>query len=146
MNEKNTQPQGEGAEAEGAETDDFFFTRSLESQTEALDLIAEALRAADPGAVFGEPQAHGKVTVITASELTAGLGVGFGSGGSKGEGSGAGGGGGGFSGGRPVAVISITEEGVKVEPVVDVTKLGIALFTTLGAMLLSWRALGRAGR
>ena len=49
---------------------------------------------------------------------------------------GIGGGGGGFSTARPVAVISIGPDGVHVEPVVDVTKIGLAFFTTLGAMAL----------
>ncbi len=54
------------------------------------------------------------------------------------EGSGAGGGGGGGGGGyiltRPVAVIVSGPEGVKVEPVVDVTKVALAFFTAFGFM------------
>jgi len=50
-------------------------------------------------------------------------------------GMGAGGGGGGGASGRPVAVISITEDGVQVEPVVDATKIALAFFTALGSML-----------
>jgi len=49
-------------------------------------------------------------------------------------GMGGGGGGGGGASGRPVAVISVTEEGVQVEPVVDATKIALAFFTTLGSM------------
>jgi uncharacterized spore protein YtfJ len=49
---------------------------------------------------------------------------------------GIGGGGGGFSTARPVAAISIGPDGVHIEPVVDVTKIGLAFFTTLGAMAL----------
>ena len=45
-------------------------------------------------------------------------------------------GGGGGSAGRPVAAIIIGPEGVRVEPVVDVTKIALAVFTTAGAMLL----------
>ena len=52
----------------------------------------------------------------------------------SGGGSGIGGGGG--SAGRPVATIIIGPEGVQVEPVVDVTKIALAVFTTAGAMLL----------
>ncbi len=49
-------------------------------------------------------------------------------------GMGAGGGGGGGASGRPVAVISVSEKGVRVEPVVDVTKIAIAFFTAFGSM------------
>jgi uncharacterized spore protein YtfJ len=49
-------------------------------------------------------------------------------------GMGGGGGGGGGASGRPIAVISVTGEGVEVEPVVDVTKIALAFFTALGSM------------
>jgi uncharacterized spore protein YtfJ len=57
---------------------------------------------------------------------------------------GGGGGGGGFSFGRPVAAVVIEPNGVRVEPIVDPTKLGIAFFTTLGAMFFAWTSLRRA--
>lgn len=56
--------------------------------------------------------------------------------GSPANGYGVGGGGGGLSTARPVAAISIGPDGVRVKPVVDVTKIGLAFFTTLGAMAL----------
>ncbi len=46
-----------------------------------------------------------------------------------------GGGGGGFAQSRPVAVIVIDRDGVRVEPVVDVTKLGLAALTVFGSFL-----------
>jgi uncharacterized spore protein YtfJ len=49
-------------------------------------------------------------------------------------GMGGGGGGGGGASGRPVAIISVSEEGVQVEPVVDATKIALAFFTALGSM------------
>ncbi len=49
-------------------------------------------------------------------------------------GMGSGGGGGGGASGRPVAVISVTQDGVQVEPVIDATKVALAFFTTLGSM------------
>jgi uncharacterized spore protein YtfJ len=58
-----------------------------------------------------------------------------------GQASGAGGGGTAMS--RPVAVIAIGPQGVQVKPVVDVTKVGIALFTAVGAM---WLAIARMNR
>ena len=50
------------------------------------------------------------------------------------SGMGGGGGGGGGASGRPVAVISVGEDGVEVEPVVDATKIALAFFTALGSM------------
>ena len=47
---------------------------------------------------------------------------------------GGGGGGGGGARARPVAVIHISGDGVSVEPVVDVTKLGLAFFALLGSI------------
>ena len=113
--------------------------------------MEKLLAAARPGAVFGEPVTAGSYTIITASEIGAGGGFGFGVGGgmspaaTSGEtpggeqedsGGGSGIGGGGGSAGRPVAAIIIGPEGVRVEPVVDVTKIALAVFTTAGAMLL----------
>ena len=49
-------------------------------------------------------------------------------------GAGGGGGGGGGASGRPVAVISVSEDGIEVEPIVDVTKIALAFFTALGSM------------
>ena len=62
------------------------------------------------------------------------------------RGGGGGGGGGGFSVGRPIAVVSISAEGVQVKPVVDVTKLGIAALTAFGAMALMWSRMNRLSR
>ena len=51
-----------------------------------------------------------------------------------GEGYGGGGGGGGFSAGRPVAAIIVEPEGVRIEPIVDPTKIALAFFTVLGSI------------
>jgi uncharacterized spore protein YtfJ len=48
---------------------------------------------------------------------------------------GSGGGGGGSSVGRPVAVIHINADGVRVEPIVDVTKVGLAFLTMMGTIM-----------
>jgi hypothetical protein len=48
--------------------------------------------------------------------------------------------------GRPVAVISVGPSGVRVEPVVDPTKIALAFFTMLGALFMSWRAMRRFGQ
>ncbi len=127
---------------------------AVKNQEQAAELVEKLFAVAQPSAVYGEPVTVGEHTVITASEVKVGMGFGFGLGGGTGAepgegeteskdepqderagtGYGGGGGGGGVSGGRPVAVISIGPEGVQVEPVVDATKIALALFTTLGSM------------
>jgi uncharacterized spore protein YtfJ len=129
------------------------------SQGRAAEAVEKLFDVAQPGSVFAEPVIAGDHTVITASEVSVGMGFGLGIGGGEGRGGpktetnqdepveegeveyegegsglGGGGGGGGASLARPVAVISVGPEGVQVEPVVDPTKIAIALFTTLGSM------------
>jgi uncharacterized spore protein YtfJ len=138
----------------------------IKTQEQSLDLLDKLIATARPNAVFGQPVTVGEYTVITATEVSCSLGVGLGGGGgeakeppaaeiangpeaadeikprpevkptSPASGYGFGGGGGGLSTARPVAAISIGPNGVRVEPVVDVTKIGLAFFTTLGAMAL----------
>lgn len=142
----------------------------IKTQEQGLDLLDKLIATARPNAVFGQSVTAGDYTLITATEVSCGMGVGFGGGGTQSEdeglksrhdaapididtdeglksrhdvkpeapagGYGVGGGGGGFSTGRPVAAISLGPDGVHVEPVVDVTKIGLAFFTTLGAMAL----------
>jgi uncharacterized spore protein YtfJ len=150
---------------------DQLSATSVENQEQSIALLEKLVAVARPESVFGEPTEVEGRTIITASEVTAGLGVGFGFGGgttpgqarrerrhramnadpyervdlevtepeeaeAEGEdvGMGGGGGGGGGASGRPVAVISVSEEGVQVEPVVDATKIALAFFTALGSM------------
>lgn len=142
------------------------FSVSIQGPGDVADLIGRLSDAAQPSAVFGEPVTSGERTVITACEVTLGLGFGYGmgSGGSGGrpqEGTGegetegeeqsppfasGGGGGGGNAMARPVAVIHVGPEGVDVEPVVDVTKLGLAFFTMLGSIFLMARKMRKAAR
>ena len=137
---------------------DTFGGKTSESQ-EMHDLsqamIDKIYAAAQPGAVFSAPVVAGSNTIITASEVAAGGGFGFGSGSGARPGSSAGqafgqtntsgqappasrsggaggGGGGGGSSGRPVAAIVIGPDGVKVEPIVDPTKIALA---AIGAWL-----------
>jgi uncharacterized spore protein YtfJ len=132
---------------------------AVKNQEQAAELVEKLFAVAQPGAVFSEPITAEGQTVITASEVSVGMGFGFGLGGGSGPkrargkkaaqkerteeepqdkedlaGIGGGGGGGGGSAARPVAVISINPEGVRVEPVVDPTKIALAFFTTLGSM------------
>ena len=133
--------------AEGIET---FSGAGLDSTDKAADVISKLFTVAEPGVIFSAPVKEGDYTVITASEISVGMGLGFGGGTSKDDAgetdSGGGGGGGGASAGRPVAAIIIGPNGVRVEPIVDPTKIAIAFFTTLGAMFMTWRTMrGRSG-
>jgi uncharacterized spore protein YtfJ len=135
------------------------------NQEEASELIGRLFEVAKPGVVFSEPVTAEGRTVITASEISIGMGVGFGIGGGTGstehaeeeeeapgpgqiEGVGIGGGGGGAGGssGRPVAVVVIEPGGVRVEPVVDVTKLGLAALTALGGIFAMAARMRRVGK
>jgi uncharacterized spore protein YtfJ len=97
---------------------------------------------ADFGAqnVFGTPvEAEGR-TVIPCAAFDASGGFGFGGGqGDDGRGNVGGGSGFGFGGrtqGHPVAVIEITADGIRVQPVFDWTRLGVLAVTTALAV---WR-------
>jgi len=122
-----------------------------ENSNDDLQAIASVLKALEPGEVFGAPVVSGGYTIITASEYSSAAG--FGS--SRGTvpiklanannedapvtrngpvmSSWRGGGGGGGSQGRPIAFIVMGPDGVRVEPVVDVTKF-------LLAFIAMWRA------
>lgn len=135
-----------------AEQQQPFFSHV--SGEQGFDLLEDLVAVAQSGAAFSEPLTVGERTVITAAEVSSGLGYGYGMGADatpgepaepeEGQSSGyGGGGGGGFSMARPVAVISVGPEGVRVEPIVDVTKLGLAFLTLLGSMLMTWRKMRR---
>ncbi len=100
------------------------------------------LAATQPSAVFSAPVVSGPYTIITASEVFAAGG--FGSG--QQEGSGGGSGGGGASHARPVATIVIGPEGVKVQPVVDATKIALAAVAAWGTGALTAMRIARASR
>lgn len=107
--------------------------------------IDRFLDAAAVEAVYGEPVIHEGQMIIPAAEVISILGVGYGGGlgnspsdepdqGSS-YGGGAGGGGGGQIFSRPAAIIVADANGVRVEPVVDVTKIGLAALTAFGFMV-----------
>jgi uncharacterized spore protein YtfJ len=132
--------------------------RESEARSQALQRL---LSAADSSKVFGQPVSSEGYTVIPAAEVASGGGFGSGMGfgsprrrrgetagesseasaemggegsqapGAAMEGAGGGGGGGGGAMARPVAVIIMGPDGVRVKPVLDVTKLAI---TALGAL------------
>jgi len=112
----------------------------------ALDTVETTmdkfLSAAHVEAVYGPPVSQGENIVIPAAEVLsiAGFGLGSGSGSQvsanpENTGSGGGGGGGGRVLARPVAAIVISPSGVHIKPIVDVTKIALAVFTTLGFMV-----------
>jgi uncharacterized spore protein YtfJ len=131
------------------ETNQGLIATVVKNNEQAGELIGRLFRVADPGVVFSAPVTAGERTIIVASEVVISMGVGFGSGVGPteggGESTGGGGGGGGYSFGRPVATIIIEPQGVRVEPVVDPTKIAIAMFTTLGAMFFAWSSMRRLG-
>ncbi len=126
---------------------------------EALDVLEftldKLLDVANVDQVYGEPVQQGNATIIPAAEVLAALGMGVGSGygegpstgeegkPSGGGGSGSGGGAGGRTLSRPVAVIIADANGVRVEPVVDVTKVALAALTAGGFMIGMIARMGR---
>lgn len=127
---------------------------STPSQKSANALIGRLFDVVKSANVFGEPVTVEDHTVITASEFSVGMGAGWGGGGGFGPddedaaeggggGIGGGGGGGGSSMARPVAAIIMGPQGVRVEPIVDPTKIAIAFFTTFFGMMI---ALAKARR
>lgn len=122
---------------------------AVPNQEQANELMGKLFTAAQPESLFTEPVVQGEYAVIMASEMMGGLGYGFGGGGGsapgevEGSGFGGGGGGGGSMMARPVAAISVGPDGVRVEPIVDPTKIAIAFFTSLAAMFISLRRIKR---
>jgi uncharacterized spore protein YtfJ len=134
----------------------------------ARQMTDKIFAATLPGSVFSQPVVAGSVTVITASEISSGGGFGFGSGFGRGEprpaqsaqqvaqggpagapsvGGGSGGGGGGGAMARPVAAIIVGPDGVKIQPIYDVTKVALAGVAAIGTIvaILSRSRRGRRG-
>lgn len=125
-------------------------SQSIDDIVSRVDGLFDVAR---PEAVFAPPVTVDGRTVISAAELLVGMGIGGGGGPSpategqaEGENAGMGAGGGGYAQSRPVAVIIIDGDGVRVEPVVDVTKLGLAAITVLGSMFFFLARMMRGSR
>ncbi len=126
-------------------TDEMEQQPTIEAGLEVYqNTMDEFLAAADVRVVYGEPIQHDDTMIIPTAEVLCALGFGVGSGSgtsneensehpSKGFGSGGGGGGRILS--RPVAVVVASPEGVRVEPVIDITKIALAGLTALGFMV-----------
>lgn len=94
------------------------------------------LQAGSVSAVYGEPATYGDITIIPAAEVVAAMGFGLGAGtGETGKGNASGAGGGGGIQSRPVAAVVITPNGVRIEPIIDITKVWLAGLTTAGFIL-----------
>ena len=102
-------------------------------------VLSRLVSNASVDTVFGHPVERDGATIIPCSEIMVGFGMGSGTGPVDAQGNltGAGSGGGGGSQGRPIAVIVMTKDSVRVEPVLDLTKVVLAAFTT-GAFMLFW--------
>ena len=109
---------------------------TTESPTQVINqTIENFLSTASSQAVYHEPIKHGNTLIIPAAEIVSVLGFGMGGGeSSEKEIDSGGGGGGGSIHSRPVAVIISAPEGVRVEPVFDLTKIALAGMTT-GVMM-----------
>ena len=122
---------------------------AVKTPAAGMELLGKLTAVTQPNAVFSPPIQQGEYTVITASEVALGYGYGFGGGGGVGPapapegkepteagGGGMGGGGGGSAMARPVAAVIIGPKGVRVEPIVDPTKISLAFFTAFAGIVL----------
>ncbi|HIE39691.1 MAG TPA: hypothetical protein EYH30_08320 [Anaerolineales bacterium] len=100
-----------------------------------FETVEDLRRKANVNAAFGRPVTAEGRTVIPVAEVAYGFGLGFGSGGGEepAEEEAEGGGGGGGVRARPLGVVEITPEGVRVEPVVDEQRIALA-----GVLLTAW--------
>ena len=121
-------------EDEPVELDGPALTSYRDPALDTIEQVMDSLHAvASVEAVYGAPIKQRDTLIIPAAEVVAfsgfGAGQGFGgpeNGTSASGGAGGGGGGGGSAHARPVAVIIITPEGVRVDPVLDLTKIALA--------------------
>ncbi len=118
-------------------------TAQIERVQQQLTTGLDRLMSVSADRVFREPVRVGETVVIPAATIQFGGGFGFGFGldqANTKNASGGGGGGGGWNDGRPVAVIEAGPAGVRVRPVVDITRIGLTL---VAAALTVWRATRR---
>lgn len=124
-----------------------LFVENIADQDKANAVIGRLFEVAQPEKAFSVAATSHDFTVITASEVSVSMGLAYGGGGGSdtitnskddvtGSGFGGGGGGGGVAKARPIAAIEISPNGVKVEPIVDITTLALAFFTMLGTMMM----------
>lgn len=115
---------------------------SLQVADRVEGIIEKLTVAGSVSAAFGEASTVGDRTIIPVARVSTGGGFGFGSGQAEAVqdtaasgGSGAGGGAGAMA--TPIAAIVVTPEEVRVQPIVDVTKVTLAAIASL-AFNLYW--------
>lgn len=137
-----------------------FIKETIPNQGPGAELMMRMCDVAQATSVFTEPVIVGEYAVLAASEVTINLGYGYGGGGGgqpvsekteeeraeSGMGFGAGGGGGGMASARPVAAIEVGPRGIRVEPIVDPTKIALAFFTAFGAMFMMFNRMRQQAR
>jgi uncharacterized spore protein YtfJ len=129
-------------EGEGIMSEEKKVEMEINDPGQAIDMVQETLEtlleSADVNKVYAQPVHHEDTVIIPAAEITAGAGFGAGYGAGPlnedvgGSGGGGGGGGGGKTFARPVAVIIADKNGVRVEPVMDPTKIALTALTAFG--------------
>ncbi|HEY7269126.1 MAG TPA: hypothetical protein VH951_04805 [Dehalococcoidia bacterium] len=134
--------QNYAADASGAVADT---TREMSTMVAHLTEMARA------DAAVGAAQTSGGHTFVPLASVSvqAGFGLGFGGGGggdssNQGSGGGGGGGGGGRSSSRVIAIADISDDGVRVQPVPDVTRIALGFMALMAlGMLRGRRGSGR---
>jgi uncharacterized spore protein YtfJ len=118
------------------------FTSTTEEMVRRIGTIQDEVGAS---ACFGAPVERNGHTIVPVARVSFGYGMGFGGGsGGKGVpgdlsdaqtegGEGAGGGGGGGGSSTPVAIIDITDNDVKIEPINDSTRIALG-----GMLFAAW--------
>ncbi len=104
------------------------------------NILDKLVATAHIGLAYGQPTTVDGRTIIPIGSVAYGVGGGRGFGrgpvgGSSVESIGGGGGGGGGVRVTPVAFLEVTRSGIKIRPVVDWTRIGIALITVLVPMI-----------
>jgi uncharacterized spore protein YtfJ len=125
-----TEENGENGEKNELETG--WEDEGMRAIEQVMSRLLDRVRAET---VFDSFVERDNTIIIPCAEVVFGMGMGVGSGESDeqdDESSGGGGGGGGGGRGRPVAAIVVTPDQVRVEPIVDVTKIALAALTTFG--------------
>lgn len=115
------------------------------SVEQMLQTITELQETPAVRHVFGEPTVVGERTIIPIAAVSYGFGFGYGGGPERTDESGkpvkkgGGGGGGGQTRARPVAILEVTPEGTRLEPIIDVVRISLAGIA-LGAWTVFWLA------
>jgi uncharacterized spore protein YtfJ len=117
-------------------TDDDLRTTTADRLSSAMNSGLDRLMNVSADKVFAEPVRVGERVVIPAATIEFGGGFGFG----RDQVQNGGGGAGGYRAGRPVAIIEAGPDGVRVKPVLDLTRIGLTL---LAAGLTVWRVTRR---